>query len=129
MIKGIDSLQTLNYNAYNRINSNDRVDLNKSGREAEVKAQEKQQVSEQPKSLDLRLEDIRPRQNAALEDISLSLSDHGAFEMKGRDSDLESLDIEKAVSDMQKDQALMQYQYFVGDTNIVNNEDGIVIAK
>ena len=49
--------------------------------------------------------------------------------MKGRESDLASLDMEKAVSDMQKDQALMQYQYFVGDTNIANSEDGIVIQK
>ena len=52
-----------------------------------------------------------------------------SFAMKGRESDLASLDMEKAVSDMQKDQALMQYQYFVGDTNIANSEDGIVIQK
>ena len=49
--------------------------------------------------------------------------------MKGIDSDIETLDMEKAVSDMQKDQALMQYQYFVGDTNLFSSEDGVVIAE
>ena len=79
--------------------------------------------------IDLRLSDIRPRQNASLEDISLCLNEPKGFEMKGRESDLEALDMEKAVSDMQKDQALMQYQYFVGDQSIMGSEDGIVIPK
>jgi hypothetical protein len=37
------------------------------------------------------------------------------FTLKGIDSDLGSLDAEKAVSDLDKDQILQQYQYFVGD--------------
>ena len=130
MIKGINSLQSYDYSELNRI-QNDR-------RSAELAAKEnnerKAAVEAQPKSsaadIDLRLGDIRPRQNASLEDISLSLTETSGFEMKGRQSDITSLDMEKAVSDMQKDQALMQYQYFVGESNVVNNnEDGIVIAK
>lgn len=35
-------------------------------------------------------------------------------EMKGADSDILSLDMEKAISDMRKDQVLQQYQFFVG---------------
>jgi hypothetical protein len=35
------------------------------------------------------------------------------FELKGADSDINSLDVEKAVSDLDKDQVLRQYQYFV----------------
>jgi len=38
-----------------------------------------------------------------------------AFDMKGAASDLRTLDIEKAINDMQKDQMLSQYQYFVGE--------------
>lgn len=34
---------------------------------------------------------------------------------KSQDSELRSLDMEKAISDMQKDQVLQQYQFFVGD--------------
>lgn len=36
------------------------------------------------------------------------------YEMKGTESVLEDLDMEKAISDMQKDQLLHQYQFFVG---------------
>lgn len=38
-----------------------------------------------------------------------------AYELKGADSEISGLDIEKALSDLQKDQVLMQYQVFVGD--------------
>lgn len=36
------------------------------------------------------------------------------YEMKGKESDLKSLDVENAISSMQKDSLLHQYQYFVG---------------
>ncbi|MBR2529709.1 MAG: hypothetical protein IKE35_01640 [Lachnospiraceae bacterium] len=130
MLKGIDNLQNVNYNNYNRINSDPATEagIRRAGAQsAQADAAKEQKVS--APEIDLRLDDIRPRQNASLEDISLSLNEPGGFEMKGRESDIESLDMQKAISDMQKDQALMQYQYFVGDLNIVNNEDGIVIQK
>ncbi len=130
MLKGIDNLQNVNYNNYNRINSDPATEagIRRAGAQsAQADAAKEQKVS--APEIDLRLDDIRPRQNASLEDISLSLNEPGGFEMKGRESDIESLDMQKAISDMQKDQALMQYQYFVGDSNIVNNEDGIVIQK
>ncbi len=130
MLKGIDNLQNVNYNNYNRINSDPTTEagIRRAGAQsAQADAAKEQKVS--APEIDLRLDDIRPRQNASLEDISLSLNEPGGFEMKGRESDIESLDMQKAISDMQKDQALMQYQYFVGDSNIVNNEDGIVIQK
>ena len=37
------------------------------------------------------------------------------YELKGMDSDISKLDIEKALSDMKKDQVLQQYQFFVGE--------------
>ncbi len=36
-----------------------------------------------------------------------------SFELKGVDSDIKSLDVERAVSDMQKDSVIHRYQYFV----------------
>ena len=38
-------------------------------------------------------------------------------ELKGADSDIYSLDTQKAISDLDKDQILQQYQYFVGNKN------------
>lgn len=43
-------------------------------------------------------------------------------EMKGVDSDIKSLDVEKAVSDMQKDSAIHRYQYFVQNKPNQNSE-------
>jgi len=40
-------------------------------------------------------------------------------EMKGAESDIKSLDMEKAISDMRKDQVLQQYQFFVGTREAV----------
>lgn len=37
------------------------------------------------------------------------------YDLKGIDSDIVRLDIEKALSDMKKDQVLQQYQFFVGE--------------
>ena len=80
--------------------------------------------------MDLKLDAIRPRSNASLEEVSLSLNKQTPFEMKPVTSDIKSLDIDKAVSDMQKDGALMQYQYFVGDQQpIFASDDGVVVAK
>ncbi|MCR5301327.1 MAG: hypothetical protein K6E49_02680 [Lachnospiraceae bacterium] len=129
MIKGIGNFQSVNFNELNRIqNDQNSVQIKQAQKEETGRQQGREQVAA-PSAIDLRLNDIRPRQNATLEDISLSLNEPSGFEMKGRESDLEDLDIEKAVSDMQKDQALMQYQYFVGDSGLYNGEDGIVIAK
>ncbi len=128
MIQGINNFQPVDYNILNRINDDHRAGakITQADQNVEPKAHEE---AASAKALDLRLDDIRPRQNASLEDIKLSLNDTASFDMKGRESDIETLDLEKAVSDMQKDQALMQYQYFVGDTHVPDPEDGIVIAK
>ena len=56
--------------------------------------------------------------NAALEDISVTFNKQDEFGYIGRDSDIHSLDVEKAISDMRKDQILQQYQYFVGSKTV-----------
>lgn len=43
------------------------------------------------------------------------------YELKGEDSDIANLDVEKALSDMKKDQILQQYQYFVGESKAGEN--------
>lgn len=46
------------------------------------------------------------------------------FALKGIDSDINSLDVEKAVGDLDKDQILQQYQYFVGDEALTSAKKG-----
>ena len=48
------------------------------------------------------------------------------FELKGDESDIKSLDVERAVSEMRKDSLIHQYQYFVGD-KLGQNENSFAI--
>ena len=71
--------------------------------------------------------------DAAIEDISITFNRQEDFGYLGQDSDIHSLDVERAISDMQKDRMLQQYQYFVGSAKDVytggQTPDGIVIPK
>lgn len=74
---------------------------------------------------------VQPRKDAALEDISLTFNRQDSFDYIGQDSDIRSLDMQMAISDMQKDQVLQQYNYFVGSARDLMDAgaDGTVIAK
>ena len=132
MIQGIGNSNL--FNAYNRIQYPARQEeiaggLNGRTLDNAVSAQNEPAKAE-PVKMDLKLDAIRPRTNASLEDVSLSLNKSAGFNAKPMSSDIKSLDMDKAVSDMQKDGALMQYQYFVGnDAPVFASEDGTVIAK
>ena len=68
-------------------------------------------------------------ENASVE-LAAKLMSKPAFEPVGKNVDIQSLDAELGISDVQKDHVLEQYQYFVGDASMLeNNEDGIVIQK
>lgn len=45
------------------------------------------------------------------------------YDLKGADSDIRSLDVEQAVSDLQLDQVLQQYQFFVGEAMGQNTQN------
>lgn len=69
--------------------------------------------------------------NANLEDISLTFRKEDDFGTIGLDSDIRKLDMEQAISGMQKDSILRDYQFFVGSAQggILESADGIVIPK
>lgn len=74
---------------------------------------------------------VHPKTDAKLENISITFNKQDDFDFIGQDKDIRSLDMERAISDMKKDQVLQQYQYFVGSSkNILPaGSDGIVLAK
>ncbi|MBR1862099.1 MAG: hypothetical protein IJ796_09640 [Lachnospiraceae bacterium] len=104
----------------------------------DVKKQDEQRLAQQNQET-LRpaaLEDIslpaKPRNDAAPTEISLTFNKGEDYGYIGRDSDIYSLDVENAISDMRKDDVLKQYQYFVGNSGggaLVDNADGVVIPK
>lgn len=64
------------------------------------------------------------------ESISLTFHKEETFDYIGSESKLDNLDVRKAISDMQKDAVLQEYQYFVGSAkSLINTEDGIVLMK
>ena len=56
----------------------------------------------------------RSRQTFGAYDYASQYEPKATYDLKGADSDIRSLDVAKAVSDMQKDELIHQYQYFVG---------------
>jgi len=77
------------------------------------------------------------RGNASIENVAISF---GIYDESAMDlfqfSSIDSNDMENAISGMQKDQILREYQYFVGDdlagnknSIIASTEDGLVIKK
>lgn len=48
-------------------------------------------------------------------DFAQTYKPDATYDLKGEDSDVSGLDVEKTLSDLEKDKVLEQYQYFVGD--------------
>ena len=72
------------------------------------------------------------RKNTALEDVSLTFLKDDTYDMIGSESDLNKLDMQKAISDMQKDKILQDYNYFVGSSVMQQrniSEAGVVVTK
>lgn len=87
---------------------------------------------EQKISLSLNIEGIKAKSNMSISDVSLSMMkpSSSSFDMKALSFDNNDDEMDKAISDVEKDSALMQYSYFVGDSNVVmEDEDGIVLRK
>ena len=76
-----------------------------------------------------------PRRDSSINDIKVSLGnrDSSLIGLSGLGG-IQSSVMRKAVSDMQKDSVLHEYQYFVGsgavnNRVIMNDDDGVVIRK
>ena len=51
-------------------------------------------------------------------DYANTYDSNASYELKGADSDISTLDVAKAVSDLDKDKVLQQYQRFVGSADV-----------
>lgn len=115
------------YNVHNQISipQVDEDTVRKQDAERTEAAGEQSYVKKEPERVQVA--------NVKLEDVSLQFNKSDSFDYIGKDKDINQLDIEKAVSDMRKDQMLEQYQFFVDtkDTDgiLLNNNDGVVIRK
>lgn len=104
------------------------VSMDSLQKETETKTRENAQEKVSAPVSEEKVVFAEPKKNADLADVSLTFNKQDSFEYIGRDKDVRSLDMEKAISDMKKDQMLQSYQYFVGGSRQIGN-DGVVIAK
>ncbi len=74
------------------------------------------QASEEAAVVTGRTPETEAKQTFGAYDYASQYNSDATYSLKGADSDIRSLDVEKAVSDMRKDEVLHQYQYFVGDS-------------
>ena len=77
---------------------------------------------QQPEEPQVTVTEVPVEQNFDSYDFAQTYRPGETYELKGKDSDLESLDVQKAVSDLDKDQVLQQYQYFVGSSDAVTKK-------
>lgn len=112
-------------------------DLNKIGRQVEEPDLNNQSdLNEQSDNLTPAAEPVQENpasRMADLDQVSLKFNKEDSFGYIGMDSSLDNLDMQKAISDMQKDHVLQSYQYFVGSAGSLfgetSSEDGMVVLK
>ena len=101
----------------------------------EVKQQDKQQLQAAQEDISTLQQEYRQQEDtrsrsADLENISLTFCKNDTYDYIGKDASLENLDMMSAISDMQKDKVLEQYQYFVKPKDVLLSDvDGTVIQK
>ncbi len=102
-----------NYSSYG-VNSASSVN-NVKNTDVNVDAAKEQQVESKPAVTQEEIDKARAKQTFGAYDFASQYDPNATYSLKGKDSELKNLDVEKAISDMQRDEAIHQYQYFVGD--------------
>ena len=126
---------TSGYNAYNIPSVKDNPQVAPQPELQPQSKQAQQEKEQEKKGLDLTVE-VPARENASIENVAISFGqyDSSSLDIYG-DMGLASRDMKNAISGMQKDHILHEYQYFVGGKDltgkpsniIAGTEDGIVI--
>jgi len=126
---------TSGYNAYNIPSVKDNPQVAPQPELQPQSKQAQQEKEQEKKGLDLTVE-VPARENASIENVAISFGqyDSSSLDLYG-DMGLASRDMKNAISGMQKDHILHEYQYFVGGKDltgkpsniIAGTEDGIVI--
>ncbi|MDO4187679.1 MAG: hypothetical protein Q4D29_01700 [Lachnospiraceae bacterium] len=134
-INGLGSFDMMS--TYNRIGVTDQAIsaastvTEKPASESAVVDNKPQEEKQQPElKVNLNLEGMRRRSSFNLEDISRDFTKREPFSITSVDDQAMQSEMQKAVSEMEKDHSLQQFQDFVGGSNVIlDNEDGTVIMK
>ena len=119
------------YDAYSIPKASDEIKIGQNspaqqGIEA-GKSKEAPEAKEEKKGLDLTVTEIPSRENASIENIAISFGQYDAssIDLFG-ERGLASEDMKQAISGMQRDKILHEYQYFVGGKDLAGKESNII---
>lgn len=105
------------YQANNSISETELQKLEAASRQVELERQELDSALK-PKTDEAIIIEARQKQTFGSAEYADTYQPNQKYGMKGAESDLYNLDVQKAVSDMQKDRVIQQYQFFVGHRGI-----------
>ena len=113
------------YNAYNIPSAKDNTQINPAAEQ--LKEQQAPKVQEEKKSsFDLTVE-VPARENASIENVAISFGQYDSSSLDlFTDMGLASRDMKQAISGMQKDQILNEYQYFVGGKDLTGKDSNVI---
>ena len=136
-INGLGSFDMMS--AYNRIDFADRTagivkpvneEVSKEANSVQENGNQKAQEEKQELKVNLNLEGMRRRPSVSFDDISRDFAKREPYSLTRVDDKAMQNEIMKAVSEMEEDQSIQQYQYFVGGNNVIlDDEDGTVVMK
>ncbi len=113
-------------NAYSIPSVNDRTQIGKEVQAPQNDLNQKPQSEEKKGGLDLTVE-VPARENASIENVAISFGqyDSSSIDFFG-EGGIASRDMKQAISGMQKDHILHEYQYFVGGKDLAGKESNII---
>ena len=115
------------YNAYNIPSAKDSTTVVPKPQQGVQNQQpEDKKQEEKGGALDLTVS-VPARENASIENVAISLGqyDSSSLDLYG-DMGLASRDMKQAISGMQRDHILHEYQYFVGGKDLTGKESNII---
>ena len=114
------------YNAYNIPSVKDNQQVNPAQNPVKESQQSQPKEQEEKKGFDLTVE-VPARENASIENVAISFGQYDSSSIDlFADMGLASRDMKQAISGMQKDQILHEYQYFVGGKDLTGKESNII---
>ena len=113
-------------NAYSIPSVNDRTQIANQTQAPQKEARQNVQPKEQKGGLDLTVE-VPARENASIENVAISFGqyDSSSIDFFG-EGGIASRDMKQAISGMQRDHILHEYQYFVGGKDLAGKESNII---
>lgn len=108
---------------YNEIQKTQRMPADDMAIQTDVS--QEQNVSQEVVAVNGRTPEVEKGQTFGAYDYANQYNPEVTYRLKGAESDIRSLDVERALSDMQKDEVIHQYQYFVGQDMATNLPDRV----